>query len=146
MKNRHERFHAFISPEPNTGCWLWTGTGRKDHAQFQWARNQPMMANRASWIINRGPIPEGSLICHHCDNGWCVNPDHLYVGDFKTNRRDMLSRKRWSHPYGRRLHCSKGHEYAVLGLYVAADGSRVCRECHRLAMRRHRERKKGTRT
>ena len=29
-----KRFLAMVSPEPNAGCWLWTGATRKGYGQF----------------------------------------------------------------------------------------------------------------
>lgn len=34
------------------------------------------------------------LCCHHCDNQYCVNPHHLYVGSYTDNNRDRELRGR----------------------------------------------------
>lgn len=81
-------------PEPNSGCWLWlTYCGTKGYGQIKYKGNQ-MGAHRVSWIVHRGLIPEGALICHKCDVPCCVNPDHLYVGSNLTNRHDAIRRGR----------------------------------------------------
>jgi len=75
-------------------CWLWTGP--LDHAGRGrlWRNGKIMLHHRAVWEILVGPIPEGALLCHHCDNPTCANPAHIYIGDGKTNARDMFSRER----------------------------------------------------
>ena len=35
------------------------------------------------------------FVCHHCDNPSCINPEHLYIGDAKTNVVDAVKRKRY---------------------------------------------------
>jgi len=31
-------------------------------------------------------------VCHTCDNKWCVEETHLYLGDAFTNRKDLFER------------------------------------------------------
>lgn len=136
-----ERFAALYIPEPNSGCWLWTGAENgKGYGEIAKSRSKPITSHRASWMINRGEIPRGKLVLHTCDNRLCVNPDHLYIGTYIDNRADMLSRGRWKHPFSERKSCSKGHVYAEVGFRMAGDKSRVCRECSRQHSARARRR------
>jgi len=54
-------------------------------------RSRNIRAHRASWILHCGPIPEGKWVLHCCPGRhipFCVNPDHLYLGDAADNARD----------------------------------------------------------
>ena len=89
-----ERFEAHISPEPMSGCWLWTGTeSRHGYGQIR-INGSPMLAHRLSYELHKEPIPEGLSVLHHCDNRLCVSPDHLYAGTTADNIHDMLNRGR----------------------------------------------------
>lgn len=75
-------------------CWLWKGaTDSRGRGRVS-LNGKPVLHHRAVWEILCGPIPSGALLCHHCDNPRCANPAHLYIGDSKTNARDMFERKR----------------------------------------------------
>jgi len=129
------RFWRFVTKGPVTDCWLWQGVkNNKGYGMFgvgrdaRTGKHRNMLAHRFSYQMELGHIPEGKYLCHTCDNPACVNPYHLFVGDQLANMRDRLAKGR--HHYGNRTHCSKGHEYTVVGFYKGrTEGGRVCRVC-----------------
>ena len=59
-------------------------------------------AHRAAWIRQNGEIENGLLVCHKCDNGLCVNVDHLFLGTHYDNMLDCKNKNRLNRP------CQKG--------------------------------------
>lgn len=71
-----------ISPEPNTGCWLWLGALCRGYGHVgvtRGGRFKTLIAHRAVWEHHRGPIPDGMVLDHICRVRSCVNPDHIRV-------------------------------------------------------------------
>lgn len=80
------------------GCWEWTRSLRSNgYGQLRWKERANISAHRLSYILSKGPIPDGMLVCHTCDNRKCINPDHLFLGTYQDNHDDMIlkGRKRW---------------------------------------------------
>lgn len=88
-----ERFDRSHTPEPNSGCWIWTGCIDSRSYGVIWRQGKQMLAHRASWLEFRGEIG-GLFVCHHCDNPLCVNPSHLFLGSHTDNMRDAKRKGR----------------------------------------------------
>lgn len=85
----------------DNGCWLWTGAiGSHGRYGILGLAGKNWLAHRASWFLFNGEHPKKKLVCHKCDNGFCVNPKHLFLGTQKDNMVDMENKNRSLHPSG----------------------------------------------
>jgi hypothetical protein len=115
-------------------CWPWNGArDRQGYGVLSLPGVQSIRAPR--WLLGhlRGrPLGVGEMALHRCDNAWCVNPAHLYIGDVRDNTRDTIARSPGSVIARKRAqtHCKNGHEYTAETTYVApSTGHRQCRAC-----------------
>jgi len=76
------------------GCWNWQKSKSKSGYPKITYRNKTLRGNRVSYLVFKGDIKDGLLVCHTCDNPACLNPDHLYLGDSQTNCDDKAKRER----------------------------------------------------
>lgn len=76
-------------------CWEWTAYKYPNGYASIRLNGVRYYAHRASWIIHYGEIPEGLLVCHHCDNPPCVNPSHLFLGTTQDNVNDKMNKGRY---------------------------------------------------
>lgn len=106
-----ERFWRNV--KKTEGCWLWRATADKNWYGEIMVHGRKRGAHCVSYELAYGPIPEGLLVRHTCDNPPCVRPDHLEVGTVKDNTRDMIKRGRKPIFRGEQAGISKLTEHLV---------------------------------
>ena len=76
---------------------------------------KPWILSRYIYTINNGPIPDGMLVRHTCDNRACININHLELGTHLDNCNDKISRGRM--PQGEDRGAAKLTNEQVLDIY-----------------------------
>jgi hypothetical protein len=115
-----ERFAEKYRVDADTGCWVWTASfTRGGYGQFGFG-GITRRAHRVSWVLHRGPIPDGLWVLHKCDNPPCVNPDHLFLGTCSDNSRDCVAKGRHK-PFRTTGHKGEGNPNARLNEGVVRD-------------------------
>lgn len=98
------------------GCWEWAGarTGHDGKGAYGviWQDGRQVGAHRVSYEMHHGPIPQGAVVMHACDNPPCVNPKHLSAGSLSDNNLDAFRKGR--------NHVARGEECNLARL-TAAD-------------------------
>ena len=132
---RIERFLSRAFPEPNSGCWLWTGPMRPRGYGASNICPGEQLAHRAAYRLLVGPIPDGLTIDHLCRNRACVNPVHL---EPVVNRENVLRGYGPTAENARKDACIRGHAYTPENtIERVRDGypTRECRACNRVKQR-----------
>lgn len=91
-----ERFWSKVNNKNRIGCWTWNAakcSGGK-YGSIRLPGNKQVGAHVFSYLLNIGDIPKGIEVCHICDNGLCVRPDHLFLGTRQDNVDDMIKKGR----------------------------------------------------
>lgn len=91
------RFWKYVRKTPT--CWLWIGhTTPAGYGQIRPdSTNEKQLAHRVAWELTHGPIPDGLLACHGCDNPPCVRPEpgHVFLGTHRDNTHDAIQKGRF---------------------------------------------------
>lgn len=136
-----QRFWDKVMPEPNSGCWLWTG-GADRYGGFR-VRSRQVGAHRAAYQALVGPIPNDLELDHRCNTPLCVNPDHLRP---MTHRANLLrGTTTIASVNAVKTHCPRGHDLDGDNVYRRPDGKsqRECLICRRESARRANAKRRG---
>ena len=74
-------------------CWEWIGSLVGGYGHFR-CGHKVKKAHRLSYENSNGPIPDGLVVMHVCDNRSCVNPAHLKLGSILDNNCDRDNKGR----------------------------------------------------
>lgn len=91
-----DRFFRSLA-KTEDGCWNWIGrfVGKGYGSIGLGGKGaKQKLVHRLSYEIHKGPIPDGMVVMHTCDNPRCVNPDHLEAGTQSQNIKDAFARGR----------------------------------------------------
>lgn len=90
--------------EPEKGCWNYKGYVRPNGKGYPmlWHERRRVSGHRLCYEVFNGPISDGLVVRHTCDNNRCLNPNHLITGTQKDNLQDMVQRGRAVDWAGRR--------------------------------------------
>jgi hypothetical protein len=113
MSTFPDRFWAKVDRRAPDECWPWlASTLPSGYGQIR-RGSTTAYAHRVAYELERGPIPYGLVLDHHCRTPACVNPAHL-------------------EPVTHRENCARG---MAPGQILARAG--VCKRGHQLRPGRH---------
>lgn len=135
-----EKFWTKVDRREPNDCWPWIGSktergyGTMNIGYKANKTQRKIGAHRLAWVLTNGPVPDGTYICHRCDNPPCCNPAHLFVGSQKDNMRDASAKNRIvaGGRFRQPTHCTNGHPLSGSNLrFQQRKGyqERVCRAC-----------------
>jgi len=88
------RIERYVSAEPNSGCFLWTGALTNRYACLRIARRTVKVTRLLMASVLGRELRPDEHVLHNCDVTVCVNPAHLRVGTHADNMTDMWTRRR----------------------------------------------------
>lgn len=144
-----QRLENYIMPEPNTGCWLWTGPVDHNGYGFININYHHVRAHRAVYEVLGGKtIPIGLSLDHLCRQPSCVNPDHLEPVTHQENMARSRGKegRRSGYYLAIRTHCKNGHEFTPENTHHRpGQKARRCRMCERIHTHKENQRRAALR-
>jgi hypothetical protein len=129
-RSLEERFWEKVDRRGPDDCWEWQagvydfGYGKINEG----GRGKALRAHRLSYEMANGPIPEGLIVLHKCDNPPCVNPRHLRLGTHQDNIADMISKGRDNRGPGVKMKLGEANTGSKLTEEQVREIRALCRE------------------
>lgn len=92
-----EKFWEKVDVGSINDCWLWKnkyGRYGKYYIYDELGNRVYISSHKYAWEITNGKVPDGLYVCHKCDNGFCCNPNHLFLGTPLDNIEDCYNKYR----------------------------------------------------
>lgn len=99
MKSIIKRFEEKFLKKGEDECWEWLASKNYGYGQFR-VFGTIQKAHRISYELYVEEIPNKMSVLHKCDNPFCVNPHHLFLGTQQDNVDDMINKGRKRNPTG----------------------------------------------
>lgn len=99
-------------------CIIWERAKNNGGYPVTWYQGKQVYVHRL--IMNAKP---GEIVLHTCDNPSCINPDHLELGTYDANSKDMVRKGRQA--VGERCGNSKLKTHEVLLIRDSSLSSRI---------------------
>ncbi len=99
LRGSEHKFWKSVVRTPGK-CWKWPRwLDKNGYGRFEFCPGDGLTyrlrSHRASYFFSTGILlPSDVLVCHHCDNPSCVNPEHLFRGTGQDNMDDMNNKSR----------------------------------------------------
>ena len=95
LEKTTERFWSRVDTSKGRfACWEWQSFRNEKGYGKMYFMGKMKRAHRIAYELENGPVPDGLLVCHICDNPPCCNPWHLAAATPKQNTQDMINKGR----------------------------------------------------
>jgi hypothetical protein len=126
INSLRERLEAKLTPEPMTGCWLWSGAHNTLGYGNIGVDGHVRAAHRIAWLLSFGSVPDELVLDHKCRQPACCNINHLEpVTGSENNLRGLQGVLRTL--------CPSGHD---LTASTSKTPQGRCRACNNAAQRK----------
>lgn len=99
LKRLKESLDKNVIKRGDNECWGWKIKEERGYGQAVFM-GKHISASKASYIVYKGEIPKGMIVCHSCDVPECTNFRHLWLGTYHENTQDMIKKGRNRNPKG----------------------------------------------